>query len=108
MSSRTQGLSTLYSAFLAGWLLFSHLVGHGHKMVSTDARITAPPSQLRDKKGGGKKHFLLMHMSLVIEETLSQKPQEISAGPGQNWSTGQFCLREDRAPLFGKDHDAHN
>ena len=53
MSSRTQGLSTLYSAFWAGWLLFSHLVRHGHKMVSTHASVTAPPSQVRDKKRGG-------------------------------------------------------
>ena len=59
--------------------------------------------------GEGKRTlFLLRHVSLVREQSLSQKPQKTSSGPGQNWSTGHVCLQEDRVSLFYTDHNAHN
>lgn len=80
MSPRIQGLFTPYSVFSAGWLLFSHLVLPDHETVSIGANITVSPRLLRGREG--KKHFLLMCISLIGKDNLSQKPR---GGGGGGW-----------------------
>lgn len=62
-----------------------------------------PPCREMRRKGGGTKHFSSC-ISLIRKENLSQKPQEVFSGPGQNWSTGQFCLEEDWMSLKRPQH----
>lgn len=82
MSSTIQELFTPYSVFSAGWLLFSHLVLPDREMVPIGTSITASLRLLRGREG--EKHFFLMYTSLIRKKNLSQKPQEISSGPGQS------------------------
>lgn len=62
-----------------------------HRQSSPASPFSSAKTQ---EKQGRRKHFLL---TSITEENLSQRPQETTSGPGQNGSTGHFCLQEDWA-----------